>query len=94
MSVFSTIEIALHLHGKGVTPVLVATRRPVEGSPGDWVACTSYYIGDVRRWAVVQRVGPIVSSTLDLDAEEAVQLSIDIARRSPRAPLHPGGPHA
>jgi hypothetical protein len=98
VSLLNIIEISAFMEGFGVTPVLVATRRPVEGSPGDFVACVSYEFvrGAPRRWAVVQRVGPVWSATLDLDHVAAAARATAIARReAPRdAQLPPGGPDA
>lgn len=91
----NVIEIAAFLQGFGVIPALVATRRSVEGAPGDFVACASYRlsVGAPLRWAVVQRVGPVWSATLDLDHVAAAARATAIARReAPRdAQLPPGG---
>lgn len=64
---------------------VVASRRPVEGQPGDVVACVRYgraWPVQGARWAVVQRVGFQWSATLDLDVDTAHLLAIGIARRS------------
>jgi hypothetical protein len=93
----SVIEIHAFVAGYGVIPHLVATVRPVEGSPGDIVACVAYVTapGERRLWGVVQRVGPVWSATLGLDPRTAASRATAIARREDaRDPLPPGGPDA
>jgi hypothetical protein len=91
-------EVIDHLREKGCAVTILATRRPIEGSPGDWVAAARYVPtdGGAKRWAVVQRVGPVVSSTLDLDVDTAAMTAIAIARREggPGDRTRTGGPDA
>lgn len=63
--------------------MVVATRRSVEGSPRDLVACVRYRrVTEVAsRWAVIQRVGFQWSATLDLDVDTAHKMALRIARR-------------
>lgn len=92
------IAIDAFMRGFGVEPHLVATRRPVEGSPDDFVACVSYSLtaGEPRRWAVVQRVGVMWSATLDLDHVTAGRRATEIAcQEGPRDDQpRTGGPDA
>jgi hypothetical protein len=73
---------------RGVVPdavfMVVATRRPVEGSPRDMVSCIRYRrVTEVAsRWAVIQRVGFQWSAIVDLDVDTAHRIAIGIARRN------------
>lgn len=92
------VEIDSLLRGFGVLPHLISSRRPIEGSETDMVACVSYRLteGAPLRWGVVQRVGPCWSATLDLDVREATRRATAIARREggQDGRLRTGGPGA
>lgn len=86
---------------RGIEPrariTTISSRRPVAGARDDMVAVIVYRVGTdpVRRWGLVQRVGPVWSATLGLDPVTAIQRAIAIARpEGTHAPAPAGGPDA